>query len=118
AGLLGRAAQRGDLEHRRRLRGRSGRGGGSRGGLCGGSLGGRFEDVLLADTTADARARERRDVDTLLGRELADERGEVARCLLGGCRRRRCGRRGCGRGRGRRGGGGGGRGGGGRGGGG
>ena len=63
-------------------------------------LGGRLEDVLLADAPTDASTREGRDVDALLGRELADERGEVGAGRLGrgsgnGCRRGRNRSRGC-----------------------
>ena len=41
-----------------------------------GGLGG-VEHVLLADPAADAGARERREVDAVLGRELAHQRGDV-----------------------------------------
>ena len=88
--LLGAAAQR--CGRRRRGRGRrrawrparppAWRGGGC-GRRCGGcrcaaALGG-LEHVLLADAAADAGAGDGRQVDAVLGGELADERRDVAR---------------------------------------
>ncbi|ERN45266.1 ABC transporter ATPase [Prescottella equi NBRC 101255 = C 7] len=80
-------------EFRTHTRGRGGgRSGGSGGGCSrsgGGSLGGvgGGEDVLLADASTDARARDLRQVDVVVGGELAHERGDVRRVVgrLGRC---------------------------------
>ncbi len=78
----GEASRAGALALGRRRSGGSGRSRSGRGGLRG--LGG-GEDVLLADTTADAGALDGAQVDAVLGGELAHQRGDV-RAVVGGRR--------------------------------